>query len=108
MNPMDLFKNLQNLQSQFGDIQEKMKRITVTGTSGGDMVRITLNGQMTVTDVQISKEVVDPEDVEMLQDLILAAFTDASTKLKEKMQEEMSEITGDMDIPPGFMGGGTT
>jgi len=101
---MDLFKNLQELQSQFGSMQEKMKHITVTGTSGGDMVRISLNGHMSVTDVHIAKEVVDPEDVEMLQDLILAAFTDASAKLKEKMQEEMSDITGGMGIPPGLMG----
>lgn len=105
MNPMDLFKNLQELQSQFGDMQEKMKRISVTGTSGGGMVRVTLNGQMNVTDVQIDREVVDPEDVKMLEDLILAAFTDASAKLKEKMQEEMSDITGGMNLPPGFMGG---
>ena len=105
MNPMDLFKNLQELQSQFGDMQEKMKRISVTGTAGGGMVRVTLNGQMNVTDVQIDREVVDPEDVKMLEDLILAAFTDASAKLKEKMQEEMSDITGGMNLPPGFMGG---
>ncbi|MFP4179969.1 MAG: YbaB/EbfC family nucleoid-associated protein [Spirochaetaceae bacterium] len=104
MNPMDLFKNLQNLQSQFGDMQEKMKHISVTGTSGGDMVRVTLNGQMNVTDIHIDKEVVDPEDVAMLEDLILAAFTDASAKLKEKMQEEMSDIAGDLNLPPGFMG----
>ncbi|MFO7850669.1 MAG: YbaB/EbfC family nucleoid-associated protein [Spirochaetia bacterium] len=104
MNPMDLFKNLQNLQSQFGDMQEKMKHIFVTGTSGGDMVRVTLNGQMNVTDIHIDKEVVDPEDVAMLEDLILAAFTDASAKLKEKMQEEMSDIAGDLNLPPGFMG----
>lgn len=105
MNPMDMLKNLQNLQSQFGDMQEKMKNISVTGTSGGDMVRITLNGQMNVTDIHIAPEVVDPDDVKMIEDLILAAFTDASAKLKEKMQEEVSEITGGMDIPPGFMGG---
>ncbi len=105
MNPMDLFKNLQELQSQFGDMQEKMKHISVTGTSGGDMVRVTLNGQMNVSDIHIAPEVVDPEDVKMLEDLILAAFTDASAKLKEKMQEEMSDLTGGMGMPPGFMGG---
>ena len=102
MNPMDLFKNFQNIQSRMGEMQEKMKSLVVTGTSGGGMVSIGMNGQMEVTEVKISQEAVDPEDVEMLQDLIFAAFTDASVKIKEKMREEMSSITGGMDLPPGL------
>jgi hypothetical protein len=105
MNPMDLFKNLQNLQSQFSEMQEKLKAITVTGSSGGDMVRVEMNGQFEVLDLSISPEVVDPNDVNMLQDLVKAALTDAQAKVKEKMQQEMSELTGGMDLPPGFMGG---
>jgi DNA-binding YbaB/EbfC family protein len=81
-----------------------MKEIVVTGTSGGDMVRIVLNGQMDVQGVTISPEAVDPEDIEMLQDLVQAAFVDASAKLKEKMREEMSAITGGLPIPPGMLG----
>ena len=104
MNPMDLFKNLQNLQSQFSEMQEKMKAITVTGTSGGDMVRVEMNGQFDVLDLSISPEVVDPQEVGMLQDLIKAAYTDAQSKVKEQMQQQMSELTGGMDLPPGFMG----
>jgi hypothetical protein len=101
---MDLFKNLQNLQSQFSEMQEKMKAITVTGTSGGDMVRVEMNGQFDVLDLSISPEVVDPQEVGMLQDLIKAAYTDAQSKVKEQMQQQMSELTGGMDLPPGFMG----
>ncbi len=104
MNPMDLFKNLQNLQSQFSDMQEKLKEITVTGSSGGDMVRVEMNGQFDVLDLSISPDVVDPNDVGMLQDLIKAAFTDAQSKVKEQMQQQMSDLTGGMDLPPGFMG----
>ena len=104
MNPMDFMKNLQNMQSRMGEMQEKMRDITVTGTAGGDMVRIELNGQMEVVGVTISKEVVDPDDIIMLQDLILAAFTDASAKVKEKLREEMSSLTGGMNLPPGLMG----
>jgi len=104
MNPMDLFKNLQNLQSQFSDMQEKLKAITVTGTSGGDMVRVEMNGQFDVLDLSISPDAVDPNDVGMLQDLIKAAFTDAQSKVKEQMQQQMSDLTGGMDLPPGFMG----
>jgi nucleoid-associated protein EbfC len=104
MNPMDLMKNLQNIQSRVGDMQEKMKAVMVTGTSGGDMVRIEMNGQFEVKSVHISPEAVDPDDIGMLEDLIFAALTDASAKLKEKMREEMSSLTGGLNIPPGMLG----
>ncbi len=104
MNPMDLFKNIQNLQSQFGEMQEKLKQIQVSGTSGGEMVRIDMNGQMEVSAVHIEPEAVDPDDIKMLEDLILAAFLNASAKVKEKLQQQAADLTGGMDIPPGFMG----
>ncbi|MFP4643671.1 MAG: YbaB/EbfC family nucleoid-associated protein [Spirochaetales bacterium] len=105
MNPMELLKNFQNIQSKLNEAQERMKHVTAVGTSGGDMVRVTINGQMEVQNVEISRDAVDPDDIEMLQDLILAAFTDAMTKVKEEIKEEMSGITGGMDLPPGLMGG---
>jgi nucleoid-associated protein EbfC len=104
MNPMDILKNLQSFQSQFSEVQEKMKHVTATGTAGGDMVRIEMNGQMQITKVTIAPEVVDPNDVEMLQDLILAASTNAVEKIKEKLREEVSSLSGGLNIPPGFMG----
>ena len=104
MNPLEMFKNLQNLQSKMGDMQERMQAITSTGSSGGDMVSVEINGQMEVLKVTITSEVVDPEEITMLEDLILAAFSDASAKIKEKIREEMSSITGGMNLPPGFMG----
>jgi DNA-binding YbaB/EbfC family protein len=104
MNPMDLLKNFQNIQSRMGEMQEQMKAVVVTGTSGGGMVSIGMNGQMEITGVKISPEAVDPEDIEMLQDLVFAAFADASAKIKEKMREEMSKLTGGIDIPPGLFG----
>ena len=87
-----------------GDMQERMQAITSTGSSGGDMVSVEINGQMEVLKVTITSEVVDPEEITMLEDLILAAFSDASAKIKEKIREEMSSITGGMNLPPGFMG----
>jgi len=104
MNPMDILKNFQNIQSRMGEMQDRLKELTVTGTSGGGMVVIEMNGQMEVTGVTISPEAVDPEDIGMLQDLIFAAFSDASAKMKEKMKEEMSTLTGGMDLPPGLFG----
>jgi len=87
-----------------GEMQERMKSLIVTGTAGGGMVSVGMNGQMEVTEIKISPEAVDPEDIDMLQDLIFAAFSDASAKIKEKMKEEMSSLTGGIDLPPGLFG----
>ena len=68
------------------------------------LFRSMINGQMEVLSVQISKEAVDPDDIRMLEDLVLAAFTDAMYKIKEKLREEMSSLTGGIDLPPGLLG----
>jgi len=104
MNPMDLLKNLQNMQGQFQAIQARLASVRVTGTAGGDMVKITLSGQMDVISVSIAPEIVNPNEVKMLEDLILAAFIDSSAKIREKIREEVSSLTGGLNIPPGFMG----
>lgn len=104
MNPMDFLKNMQNMQSRLGEAQEKMKTIIVSGSAGGGMVSVELDGQMSVRQVSIAPEAVDPEDIGMLEDIVLAAFTDALANLKEKMQEEMTSITGGLDLPPGLFG----
>ncbi len=103
-NPMDLMKNFQGLQAKMTEAQERLKVIRAVGTAGGDMVRVEMTGEMQVISVKISPEAVDPSDIEMLQDLMLAAFTDAVTKVKEKMRDELSSATGGLGIPPGFMG----
>lgn len=104
MNPFELIKNFQNIQSQVNEMQEKMKDITVTGSSGGDMVTVTMNGHMQVLDVTISPEAVDPSDVGMIEDLVLAAFTDAFNKVKDRLKDEVSNLTGGAPLPPGLMG----
>ncbi|MFP4510879.1 MAG: YbaB/EbfC family nucleoid-associated protein [Spirochaetaceae bacterium] len=105
INPMDFLKNFQNIQSKLAEAQERMKDVTAVGTAGGDMVRITINGQMEVQKVEISPEAVDPDDIGMLQDLVLAAFTNAMEKVKEDIRQHMSSLTGGMDLPPGMFGG---
>ncbi len=105
VNPMDFLKNFQNIQSKLNEAQERMKDVIAVGSSGGDMVRVTINGQMEVQKVEISPEAVDPSDIEMLQDLVLAAFTDAMEKVKEEIKQQMSSLTGGMDLPPGMFGG---
>ncbi|MFW5802158.1 MAG: YbaB/EbfC family nucleoid-associated protein [Spirochaeta sp.] len=100
MNPMDLFKNLSQLQSKMGEAQEQLKTISVQGTAGGDLVKITMNGEFTVLKVEISPEVIDPNDPGMVQDLVLAAATDAQHKVKEAIREQMSSVTGGLNLPP--------
>ena len=102
-NPFDMFKQLQGLQSKVGEIQEKLKAVRVTGSAGGGLVTVDMNGQMQVEKVTIAPEAVDPRDIAMLQDLVLAAMTDAMDRLKEKIRDEVSQA-GMFGLPPGFLG----
>ena len=104
MNPFDLMKNAQKIQEQMGAFQEKLATIIVTGSSGGGMVEVDMNGKMELVDIRLSAEVVDSNDIAMLQDLIKAAFVNAMEKAKETISQEMGALTGMM--PPGFPGMG--
>ena len=104
VNPFDLLKQFGNMQERMGEVQERLRRLTVTGSAGGGMAEIEMNGHMQVMDVRISEEAVDPEDIPMLQDLLRAAFSDALHKIKEKIREEASSLTGGLNLPPGFLG----
>ena len=103
-NPFEMLKQLQGLQSRVGEIQEKLKAVHVTGSAGGGMVMVDMNGQMQVEKVTIAPEAVDPRDIAMLQDLVLAAVTDAMDRLKEKIRDEVSQATGMLGLPPGMLG----
>jgi len=94
-----MMKQAQQLQSKMLKLQEEMADKTVETTSGGGMVKVVANGKQQVLSVQIEKEVVDPDDVEMLQDLILAAVNDALSKAQEMVQGEMSKLTGGLNLP---------
>jgi DNA-binding YbaB/EbfC family protein len=101
---MDFLKNFQNMQSKLSEAQERLRTVTATGSAGGDMVRVELNGQFELLSIQIDKDVVDPNDVQMLQDLVHAAFADASAKVRDKIRDQVSSMTGDMELPPGMFG----
>jgi len=94
-----MMKQAQQLQSRMLKLQEELAEKTVETTSGGGMVKVVANGKQQVVSIQIEKEVVDPDDLEMLQDLILAAINDALTKSQEMVSGEMSKLTGGMNIP---------
>jgi DNA-binding YbaB/EbfC family protein len=94
-----MMKQAQKLQAEMVKLQEEMALKTVETAAGGGMVKVVADGKQQLVSIQIEKEVVDPDDVEMLQDLILAAVNDALTKSQEMVSGEMSKLTGGMNIP---------
>lgn len=84
-NPFDLLKNPAALKEQLNKMQENLKNITATGSSGGGLVKVTLNGKFEMIDIQIDPIAVDPRDVKMLQDLIIAATHQATDNIQEKI-----------------------
>ena len=94
-----MMKQAQKLQTKMMKMQEELADKTVDATAGGGMVRVTANGKQQVVSIAIEPEVVDPDDIEMLQDLVLAAVNDALTKSQEMVSGEMSKVTGGMNIP---------
>ncbi len=94
-----MVKQAQKLQAKMQKMQEELADRTVETSSGGGMIRVVANGKQQVVTIQIEKEVVDPDDVEMLQDLVLAAVNDALVKSQEMVSKEMGKLTGGMNIP---------
>ena len=109
INPLDILKNAQKIQEQVGVFQEKLGSISATGSAGGGMVEIDINGKMEVLAVRIAPEALEGSDVEMLQDLVAAAFSSSLEKIKEAISKEVGGMAGSMGIPglagiPGFPG----
>jgi nucleoid-associated protein EbfC len=98
----DLIRQAQMMQKKMAKMQEELNTKIVEASAGGGMVTVRANGAQEVMEIRIEKDVVDPEDVEMLQDLILAATNDALKKAKDMVQAEMSQLTGGMKIPGMF------
>lgn len=94
-----MMKQAQQLQTKMMKMQEELGEKTVEGTAGGGMIKVVANGKQQVVSISIEEEVVDPEDVEMLQDLVLAAVNDALNRAQEMVSGEMSKLTGGMNIP---------
>ncbi len=95
----NMMKQAQKLQSKMLKLQDELAEKTVETTAGGGMIKVVANGRQQIVSMTIDKEVVDPEDVEMLQDLILAAVNDALTKAQDMVSGEMSKLTGGFNLP---------
>ena len=99
MNPFEMMKNLGGLQNQLKEAQEKLGALRATGSSGGNMVQVTLNGKFELMDIKLDPICVDNRDVGMLQDLIVAAHHAAMENMQEKMKSELGLMFGGMNIP---------
>jgi hypothetical protein len=97
-----MMKQAQQLQAKMNDLQEQLAKTEVSGASGGGMVQVTLNGRGEMLKVKIDPSLVDPNETEILEDLILAAFKDAKAKVEATVAERMSELTGGLQLPPGM------
>ena len=98
-NMNSMMKQAQNLQKKMMKTQAELAKKTVEASSGGGMVKVIANGGQKIESIIFEKEVVDPEDVEMLQDLVLAAVNDALNKSQEMVSAEMGKLTGGLNIP---------
>ena len=98
-NMGNILKQAQAMQAQMAKIQEQVALKTVTGTAGGGSVTVTANGGMQLVGIVIDPEVVKSGDVEMVQDLVMAASNDALRKAREMMTDEMKSVTGGMNVP---------
>jgi hypothetical protein len=100
MNNMNgMMKQAQKLQKKMLKTQEELATKTIEASAGGGMVKVIANGGQKIESILLEKEVVDPEDIEMLQDLVMAAVNDALTKSQEMVSAEMGKLTGGLNIP---------
>ncbi|MDR1902209.1 MAG: YbaB/EbfC family nucleoid-associated protein [Treponema sp.] len=101
-NPLDMLKNIQKLQEEMGSVQQQLAKVIVTGTAGGGMIEIDMNGKMELTAIRISQDTMDMRDKDMLEDLIKAAHNQAYEKARSLATQEISKAGG---ILPNLMGG---
>ena len=102
MNINDLMRQAKRMQGKIEKIREEAGEKTVEGTAGGGMVVVVVNGKNEVQSVKIEPAVVDPDEIDMLQDLIVAATNQAMQRANEMMQQELSQVTGGMPMPGLF------
>ena len=97
-----LLKQAQQMQAKMAQMQAELAEKSVEASAGGGMVKVVMNGKHEIVSVTIDPEVVDPQDVEMLEDLVAAAVTEAANRVEEMVRDQMSSITGGMPLPGMF------
>src|SRR5689334_18994935 len=101
-NLSQMLKQAQEMQSKMAEMQTALGDLEVTGQSGGGFVTVTVNGKGEFKRVKIDPKLADPNEIEVLEDLIVAAAQDAKSKADVRVQEEMAKLTGGLSLPPGF------
>lgn len=101
-NINQMMKQAQQLQEKMAEMQERMNQVEMEGASGGGMVKVKVNGKGEMRGITIDPSLVDPKEVEVLEDLIMAAFNDAKAKVETHVAEEMGKITGGLNLPGGM------
>lgn len=102
MDLMKMMKQAQEIQGRMQKLQEELSGLEVEGQSGGGLVKVKLNGKLEARGVKIDPSLIKPEEAEILEDLIMAAFQDAKGKAEAAVQARMQEITGGLALPPGL------
>jgi hypothetical protein len=97
-----MMKQAQQMQTRMAEMQAQLDQVEMTGAAGGGMVQVTLNGKGEMRRVKIDPVLVDPKEVEVLEDLILAAANDAKAKVEAHVSAEMAKLTGGLQLPPGI------
>ena len=95
----NIMKQAKKMQERIGQMQQELEIRTIEAQAGGGMVKVVVNGKFEIVSLKIEKDVVNPEDIEMLQDLIVAAVNEGIRKAQEMASEEMAKITGGLNIP---------
>ena len=102
MNLAKMMKQAQELQQRMAEMQEELGRAEVEGSAGGGLVKVTMSGKQELRRVTIDPSLATPGDIEVLEDLIVAAVNDARAKAEERAKDEMAKLTGGLNLPPGL------
>ena len=98
----NMMKQAQQMQQRMAEMQAQLDLVEMEGASGGGLVKITVNGKGDLKRISLDKSLMDPEETEVVEDLILAAFTDAKAKVESHVSSEMAKVTGGLKLPPGM------
>ncbi|MDP9126671.1 MAG: YbaB/EbfC family nucleoid-associated protein [Pseudomonadota bacterium] len=101
MNIGQMMKQMQGMQAKMADMQARLGDVEVSGASGGGMVTVTMSGKGDAKKVKLDPKLVNPDDIEMLEDLVTAAFNDAKSKVERHVAEETEKMMGGLQLPPG-------
>jgi len=97
-----MMKQAQQMQAKMAEMQAQLERVEMTGAAGGGMVQVTVGGKGDLKKLKIDKSLIDPNEVEVLEDLIVAAFNDAKARVEQHIAQEMAKLTGGLNLPPGL------